>query len=118
MENTTPPQIPCPNCQKEIPETDFYCPYCGKKIKEPPYEMTTAKKIGIYALSLILPPLGLWPAIRLLKRKEPEAKKIARIAIALTIISIIVSVWLSIGLAGYINKSINSQLNQYQDLGY
>ncbi|HVT00615.1 MAG TPA: zinc ribbon domain-containing protein [Patescibacteria group bacterium] len=116
MENSA--LVLCPKCHKEIPETDFYCPYCGEKIKEPPFETNLTKQIGIYALSVLLPPLGLWPAIRLLKRKEPEAKKIAWIAIVLTVISIIISIWLSIGVMGYINKSISSQFNQYQDLGY
>ena len=109
-------QQTCVSCQFPVLSSFNFCPNCGKKFKEPPIKLTITKKIGIYALSLLLPPLGLWPAIRYLRQPDRNTKVVGIIAIILTIISIAASVWLSINLISTISKNLNTQLNQIQNL--
>jgi hypothetical protein len=108
----------CPVCHFPIIDSYYYCPNCGKNLKPVPVSTSALKQIGIYALSIFLPPLGLWPGIKYLRQGGKTAKTIGIVAIILTAISIGVSVWLLAGWVNQINKSINSQLNSYQNLGF
>ena len=110
----------CPKCQFLILETYFFCPNCGKSLKLESSATSAIKQIGIYALSLFLPPLGLWPGIKYLKAEDPTAKIIGGVAILLTTISIIVTIWLTMGLVNKFNQTLTNQinLNQYQNLEF
>ena len=99
----------CPSCRLSLSENFYFCPNCGKKIKEPPVSTTALKQIGIYLLSIFLPPLGLWPGIKYLLQKEQKAKTIGIIAIILTIISTAVTFWISIDFFNQLNKIIGTQ---------
>jgi len=94
----------------------FYCPTCGKNLKEAPLSTSAAKRVGIYALSLLLPPLGLWPGIKYIRQNDPKVKKIGWIAIILTIISLLVTSWISIGWLNDLNAQLSGQLKQLQNL--
>jgi hypothetical protein len=109
-------QTVCPFCHIPLAQSYYFCPNCGKKINEPP--ITTAKEIGVYLLSIFLPPLGLWPGIKYLFSKEQRTKRAGAIAIILTIISTVITLWLSVAVFSNISQSVNSQLNQTQNLGY
>ncbi|OGM88272.1 hypothetical protein A2573_02550 [Candidatus Woesebacteria bacterium RIFOXYD1_FULL_43_18] len=74
-------------------------------------------QIGVYALSIFLPPLGLWPGIKYLRQKGKIAKIIGLIAIVLTIIATGTSAWFLSSVAKNLDQQINSQLNRYQNLG-
>ncbi len=111
VSNTT-----CPACQFPISENFFFCPNCGKKIKEAPISVSIEKQIGIYALSVLLPPLGLWPGIKYLREKDSKVRTVGIIAIALTIISIAFTLWISVGIFSQVNQGINSQLQGYPGL--
>lgn len=50
-------------------------------------------QIGIYALAIFLPPLGLWPGVKYLAKKGQQAKRVGIIAIALTLASSILTIW-------------------------
>jgi hypothetical protein len=106
----------CPFCHFTLNETFYFCPNCGKKINEPP--ITILKEISVYLISILLPPLGLWPGIKYLFSKNARTKRAGMIAIALTIISTVITLWLSVALFNNLSKSVNSQMNQYQNLGY
>jgi hypothetical protein len=106
----------CRFCNAPVSDSFFFCPTCGKKLHEPP--MTIAKQIGIYAMSLLLPPLGLWPGIRYVLQKDEKIKTVGIIAIILTIISTIVTLWLFMNTISSITSGISSPINQYQSLGY
>ena len=111
MEQTT-----CKFCGFPVSANFYYCPGCGKKLIEPP--ITTLREISVYLISIFLPPLGLWPGIKYLTQKNDKAKRVGMIAIALTIISIIITIWLSVAAVNNLTQTINSQMNQYQNLGY
>jgi uncharacterized membrane protein YqaE (UPF0057 family) len=109
-------QTVCPFCHFSLSENFYFCPNCGKKISEPP--ITTLKEIGVYLLSIFLPPLGLWPGIKYLFSKDQRRKRVGIIAIILTIVSTVVTIWLSIAMFNNLNQSISPQINQYQNFGY
>jgi len=111
MENA--PSV-CPTCHRAISSEDYFCPNCGKNLKAKPLSVSIATQIGIYLLSVFLPPLGLWPAIKYLKEEKPKVKRVGIIAIVLTITSLIVATWLAFTLfENYLNQ-FNSSLNGLQ----
>ncbi len=99
----------CPTCHQPILPTYYFCPNCGKEIQEKPEPVSIANQIGIYALSIFLPPLGLWPGIKYARKKYPQARYVGIAAIILTIISTIVSLW-------YIFAVFQTYLNQVSGL--
>jgi hypothetical protein len=106
----------CRFCNSPVTSNFFFCPTCGKKLHEPP--ITLAKQIGIYTMSILLPPLGLWPGIKYVFQKDEKTKLVGIIAIVLTILSSVITIWLfSNFLSGMLNSSLGN-LNQYQNLGY
>lgn len=110
MEQTT-----CKFCGFPVSTNFYYCPGCGKKLIDPP--ITTVREIGVYLVSIFLPPFGLWPGIKYLTQKNEKAKRVGTIAIVLTIISTVVTIWISVIAINNLNQTINSQVNQYQNLG-
>ncbi|OGH24721.1 MAG: hypothetical protein A3B47_00635 [Candidatus Levybacteria bacterium RIFCSPLOWO2_01_FULL_39_24] len=110
------PQLNCPNCKQNIATSDYFCPNCGKKLKDKPLSTTIARQIFVYSFSLLLPPLGLWPAIRYLKQESDKARMIGFIAIVLTIISTAVELWLGLGFINTFNQQFNQQLNSNLNL--
>jgi len=107
-------QTICKFCGQAVFSNYYFCPYCGKKLIEPP--ITIIKEIGVYLLSVFLPPLGLWPGIKYLLQKNSKAKRVGTIAIILTVVSTIITLWLSVAAFNGLSKTINSQLNQQSDL--
>ena len=110
-------QITCPHCQFPILDSFYFCPNCGKKRKEPPVSTTIGKQIGIYVLSVLLPPLGLWPGIKYLLQKDQKAKIIGIIAIVLTILSTIITIQIALGIFNQLSSTIN-QTRQYQNITF
>lgn len=110
-------ELTCNSCHYPISENFYFCPNCGKKIHEPPVSTSVGRQIWIYFLSTFLPPLGLWPGIKYLLQNDEKAKMIGIIAIVLTILSTIITIWISIGLLNQITQQFNTQMNQFQNLG-
>jgi len=96
----------------------YFCPKCGKKLKDKLPSTTFSKQLIVYAISFFLPPFGLWPAIRYLRQQDDKSKKIGLAAIFLTIISILLTIWLTTSFINSFNKELNNQLRLYQDIGY
>src|SRR6185436_14806278 len=89
------PAPTCPQCRQPIQPEWYFCQNCGKDLKAKPRSTAALTQIGIYALSVLLPPLGLWPGIQYMRESDPKARQIGMIAIALTIIATIATVWVS-----------------------
>ncbi len=111
-------ELNCLFCHFPLAENFYFCPNCGKKIKDTPVSITILKQLSIYAISLLLPPLGFWPGIKYLLQNDPQAKKIGLIAIVLTLISTIITIWLTVNFITKINSTFNNQINPYQNLGF
>jgi len=74
--------------------------------------------MGLYLVSVLLPPLFIGWTIKYLKSTDPKAKQIGMISLVLTISVLVVTIWLSISLAKNFTQGINQQLNQYQNMGF
>ncbi len=103
--------IICSLCHQAIPEKYYFCPNCGNNLKEKPVVVSTIMQIGLYALAIFLPPLGLWPGIKYIMKKGQQAKRVGMITIVLTIISTIVTIWA-------IFSVFNSYLGQLDEVLY
>jgi len=104
----------CPLCKSAVSAAAFFCPNCGKQLKDKPPSATISKQIVIYLVSLFLPPFGLWYTWKYLKYGDYESRKIGLIAAVLTIISLLITIWLT---GGFIN-SIFQSLNEINNLSY
>ncbi len=85
---------------------------------EKPLSTTFLRQLLIYSVSLFLPPLGIWPAIKYLRQQDEKSKKIGLVALFLTIISIVITSWLTISFINSFNKELGNQLNLYQGIEY
>lgn len=83
-------------------------------LKDKSLSTTIVRQVFIYLLSFLLPPLGLWPGIKYLKQDSEKSRMIGFIAIALTIISIALTVWFTLGFINVFNRELNSNLNLYR----
>lgn len=86
--------------------------------KEKPPSTTITSQILVYLLSALLPPLGVWPAIKYLHQEDSKSKKIGLTALLLTIVSTIITIWLTIGFINSFTKELNRQLDLYQGIGF
>ncbi len=101
----------CPVCHQGIAAEFYFCPNCGNSLKEKPTPVSGLAQIGVYCLAVFLPPLGLWPGIKYLSKKSPQAKRVGIIAIALTLASSAITIWATFAL-------FNNYLNQINSLLY
>jgi len=99
--------IICPSCKSTVPAGTYFCSNCGKQLKDKTPSATLSRQIIVYLVSLFLPPFGLYYAWKYLKAGDYESRKIGIIAIVLTIISTIVTLWLAEGFISSIYQSLN-----------
>lgn len=110
--------LTCKHCDFPIQENYYFCPNCGKKLKQPPLPTGILRQIYIYGLSVLLPPLGLWPAVKYLMQPSGKAKIIGLIAIILTIISTVLTIKIAMD---FLNAQIaiaNQQLQLLEGVAY
>jgi len=110
-------QTTCPQCKGNITLLDYFCPVCGKKLKEKPLTTTFSKQLWIYLVSFFLPPLGIWPAVKYIRAPDEKSKRIGWAAIILTIISVLITIRLTMSFINSFNKQLNSQLDLYSGMG-
>lgn len=108
----------CKYCGFSISPSFYFCPNCGKKLAEPPKSTSIGKQLYIYTISILLPPLGLMPGIKYLMDKNQKAKIIGIIAIVLTVISSVISIYLTLSFLNSQASFTNNQIDQLQNLGY
>ncbi len=104
----------CKYCKAQVAENFYFCPNCGKKLKEPPFKFSWGKTIVIILESIFLPPFGIIPGIRYLMKYDNRALIIGFTAIILTFLSTGITLIYTIN---FINKSVNSYnyMNQTQN---
>jgi len=86
------PDLTCPKCKTVTASSSFFCPNCGKQLRKKPIPTTIGKQIYIYAISILLPPLGLWWAFPLIFQKDTKSKIVGVVTFILTVISFVVMV--------------------------
>jgi len=105
--------LTCPICRNSIDLTDFFCRACGAPLKEKPLSISLFKQLSLYALSVLLPPFGLIPAIKYLRQEDSKAKQVGIIAVVLTLVSLIVSIMLLFNLLNTYSQAITGQLGTF-----
>lgn len=104
------PVLSCPKCKATSDPSYFFCPNCGKKLKEK-LSTTIGKQISIYLASFFVPPSGLWWGVKYLRAQDNVSKRIGIAAIIITLLSLFLSIWYTIVAIHGINQAINTQLN-------
>jgi len=107
----------CSKCGYQILDTYYFCPNCGNKLKNPPLSTSLGKQLYLYIISILLPPIGLFPGIKYLLDKNPTAKIIGIILITLTLLSTIISVKLTLDFVNSQLLNTSLQLNELQNQG-
>lgn len=102
----------CKQCKLAILDSYYFCPNCGKKLKEPPFKFSWGKTIAIIIGAILVPPFGLIPGIKYLFKDDVKAQIIGVITIVLTFIITGVLIIYSINLF----KQVTQQINQTQGL--
>lgn len=110
-------EIICPHCKAPAHDTDYFCPACGKKLKDPPLSTTLMRQLVVYAIAIFLPPFGLIPAIKYLRGDSQKAKTIGVVAILLTVVVIFLTVVLTMQVISEATKVISSQQIDLQGTG-
>lgn len=102
------PQLICPYCKSQVSQTFIFCPTCGKNLKVVQNQSSLGKLLGTLFLCVFLPPFGLIPAIKYLKQDDQNAKRLGVLALTLTIISTVVTIWISLSLINQISQTASS----------
>jgi ABC-type glycerol-3-phosphate transport system permease component len=108
--------LTCPKCQNSIDITDFFCRVCGYNLKGKPLSTSFFKQLSIYLISFLLPPFGLIPAIKYLRQDESRSKQVGIIAVVITLVSLIISIWLLLNFINTFNQVLNNQSGIYKNL--
>ena len=101
--------LPCPKCKKEIDSEAKFCQFCGYKIVAESAVLSTAQKIKIYFLSVVLTPLGLYWFFKYLRNPNLQNRMVGYIALVLTLVSLVVTIIVT---SSYIS-SLNTYINNY-----
>ena len=100
----------CTSCKTPVLDTYYFCPMCGKKLKDKPLSTSIFKQLGIYAFAFFFPPFGLIPAIKYLKQNNQTTRIIGLVIVIITIISVVLTVWWSLKFFATLQTSLNQQL--------
>lgn len=78
----------CKSCKFQTQLIWYFCPNCGKILKEKPIIISIGKQLLIYLVSFFLSPMGLIWGIKYLKNPNVQVKFVGIISILLTVVSI------------------------------
>lgn len=118
MDVSTTAITACPKCGNTIFPTDEFCAHCGLKLSFKKDSFSVWKIIWIIFVSLVLPPFGLIWTWKYFKSKDSAEKKIAIMALVLTVFSVILNIWLGFGIIRAVNQQVNQVNTQLNGLGY
>ena len=121
--NTTVPSTPAPNitvpmfckyCSQPITPLDYFCPNCGKKLKDKPVSLGIWALIWLFILSAFLPPLGFGLTLRYIRSEDSTARIVGWISVIVTVVAIILAVvWTKSAMDSF-SKTLNQQMQGYE----
>lgn len=103
----------CPICQYKIQSDWYFCPNCGKNLKEAPLDVSIGKQILIYLVSFFLAPLGLGWGLKYVRSTDKKVKTVGIISIVLTVLSIILMSFVAKNFLDQYAKMLNSIVPSY-----
>ena len=101
----------CPICSFQLVPEWYFCPNCGKQLKEAPIVISIPKQILIYAVSFFLAPFGLSWGLKYIKYKDRHVKIVGIISLVLTFLSIIMMLFAFKYTMDQYSKTLNSLTN-------
>ena len=101
----------CPTCHTKVRLSDYYCFNCGKNLKPKPPPTSASGQITLYIKSALVPPFGLYWAIRYLKQPDRKSKIAGLVAIAVTLITFTYLIIITNKFIKTVNEGVNKQLN-------
>lgn len=110
--------VKCPFCNADLDPAAFFCPSCGKKVREKPVSTAFWAQAALYAVSVLLPPFGIGMTIRYLRSPDKIAKRAGWISVVLTSLALVVVFWSTYVMTKSISDQVNQSLKQYQGMGY
>lgn len=115
-QNAGKPLLPCSSCSFPTSDSYYFCPNCGKSLKlRPP---TLAKQISFFIFCTLLPPFGLIPSVKYLSQNNSKSRTTGAIGIALTVVSLMVTIILTVQIFNQLQSALNMQQDVYKQLGY
>lgn len=119
MPTEVPVILRCPVCHQSVEEKFYFCPNCGKSLREKPLSTSLGTQLWIYAFSIILPviaylAISYWPGIKYWRSGDPKAQEVGVIATVLLVISSIVTFWLAIV---WIQQTVQQSMNAVGNIG-
>lgn len=102
----------CANCGNPIAESYFFCPYCGKKLKEPPPSTSLGRQIWIYFLAVTFPLFVIAPGIAYIVQKDEKSKIIGIVALLTASISFLVSLYFAVLFYRQFGEILSNPLGQ------
>ena len=114
MEQDVAKPVVCQYSSFPVTDENYFCPHCGKKLKDKPVSIGTWAIVWLFVLSVLLPPLGIGLTMRYIKADEESTRTIGWISLLVTVVSLMVAIWISKLALDGINQQINSQLENFQ----
>ena len=106
-------KIPCPNCKNQIDSNVFYCPICGKKVKEKSVGTGFWPMAGLFALCIVLPPLNIPLSFRYIRSTDPRVKTLGWVSIGIMVLSLIIITLATINIVNEVNRQVEEQMQMY-----
>ncbi len=98
----------CPNCSYQLMPEWFFCPNCGKVLKEKPITISLFKQVLIYLVSFFLAPLGMAWGLKYIRSKNVKTKIVGIICILLTVVSVSFMIYAYKNFMDQYMKTLNS----------
>lgn len=101
------PQLICPSCKTSISPEWFFCPNCGKKLKEKLLSTGIGRQLFVYLMSILLPPSGIIYGVRYFKQGDTKSLIVGFIAMALTVVVVVYTIVFTISFINSYTQLIN-----------
>lgn len=108
--------VMCPVCHVTVRPTDFFCFNCGKNLHAAPPGTAPFDQIKLYLGSVFLTPMGIIWGLRYLRAEDQKAKIVGVVAMALSVITIIIATQYAVNLMNSINGQVGKQLQRIEGL--
>ena len=107
----------CPFCHLATTPDEYFCHNCGKKLREKELSTTIGRQIYVYAISVLLPPAGIWWGVKYLRQEDSKSQKIGIAAIILTVASLLINLWFILEFYKSYTQKLNDSMQQINNLG-
>ncbi|MBI2414657.1 hypothetical protein HYV31_02340 [candidate division WWE3 bacterium] len=87
--------VKCQFCHKEITQNSLYCAFCGQKQENTNIPLSTAEKIKIYTITVLLAPIGLYWFFKYYKSTSNDKRNTAYWVLGITIAVIVLTLYIS-----------------------